>query len=103
MIKDDYFKKLPKFKLVKFDTVIYTEEHTQYVRYVYSIDDSIGLLEIDLTIPEDADPVEEFCISIKNLYRGYYNYIIYHSKYKYQISIDRNDPKCYHLSRYKMW
>lgn len=100
---NDYIKRIPKFKLVRFDTVIYTEEHTQEVRYVYSIDDSIGLLEINLTIPEEADPVEEFCIAIKNLYRGYYVYIIYHTKFKYMIHIDKNDTSCYKLSRYKMY
>ena len=95
-----------KIKLKKFDTVIYTEEHTQEVKYVYSIDDSTGLLEMMLTIPENSDPVEQFVIHLKDLYR--YNvpvvYTVYHNNYKYTLDVD----KCkycneWYLSRIKMW
>ena len=74
-----------KFTLKNFDIVIYTEEHIQEVRYRYTIEDSTGLLEIYLTIPEEADPVEYFVLHIKDLYK--YNipvdYIVYHTKWKY--------------------
>ena len=77
-----------KIKLRSFDSVIYTEEKTQEVRYLYSIDDSTGLLEVYLTIPEEADPVEQFAIHIKDLYRGYKDYNIYYGKWKYNILSD---------------
>ena len=74
-----------KFKVRNFNTVIYDEEHIQEVNYIYSIDDSVGLLKITLTIPEEADPVEYFVLHTKDLYK--YNipvdYIVYHGKWKY--------------------
>ena len=89
-----------KIKLRNFDSVIYTEEHTQDVKYTYSIDDSMGLLGIELTIPEEADPVEYFVLHTKDLYRGFEHYVIYHSKYKYDLLVDRNS---YQLNKIKMW
>lgn len=80
-----------KIKLRKFDTLIDTEEHNQEVRYLYSIGDSTGLLEINLTIPEESDPVEYFVMHIKDLYRGYNKYNIYHGKWKHCIVINRNN------------
>ena len=74
-----------KFKVRNFNTVIYDEEHIQEVNYIYSIDDSVGLLKITLTIPEEADPVEYSVLHTKDLYK--YNipvdYIVYHGKWKY--------------------
>ena len=93
-----------KIKLKKFDTVIYTEEHIQEVRYVYSIDDSVGLLEINLTIPEEADPVESFVWDMKDLYRGLTEYIVYHTKYRYTLNCDKYEHGAeYYLSKYKMY
>ena len=89
-----------KIKLRSYDSVIYTEEHSQEVKYLYSIDDSMGLLEIHLTIPEEADPVETFVLDMKNLYRGFEHYVVYHSKYKYDLLVDRNS---YQLNKIKMW
>ena len=89
-----------KIKLRSYDSVIYTEEHSQEVKYLYSIDDSMGLLEINLTIPEEADPVETFVLDMKNLYRGFEHYVVYHSKYKYELLVDRNS---YQLNKIKMW
>lgn len=93
-----------KIKLKKYDTVLYTEEHIQEVKYIYSIDDSTGLLEIMLTLPEDADPVEQFVIHLKYLYKGYKEYTCYYNRYKYRLDID----KCkfcdeWYLSNIKMW
>ncbi len=91
---------LMKIKLRSFSTVIYTEEHVQEVEYLYSIDDSSGLLKIDLTIPEEADPVEQFAIHIKYLYRGYNNYNIYHGKWKYSLF---NDNNAFQLNKIRMY
>lgn len=89
-----------KIKLRKFDTLIDTEEHNQEVRYLYSIGDSTGLLEIHLTIPEESGPVEYFVIHIKDLYKGYTNYNIYHSKWKYTIL---NDNNAFQLNKIQMY
>ena len=92
-----------KFKLNNFDSVIYTEEHIQEVRYRYTIEDSTGLLEIFLKIPEEADPVEQFVIHIKDLYQGYNNYVIYHGKWKYSLLKNNVQDNEYQFTRYKMW
>lgn len=92
-----------RIKLRKYDTVVYTEEKTQEVRYIYSIDDSTGLLEIYLTLPEEADPVESFVIDMKNLYRGFKEYIVYYSKYKYRLDIEKNSDVEFYLSKIQMY
>lgn len=92
-----------KIKLRNYDTVIYNEEHIQEVRYTYSIDDSTGLLEIYLTIPEDADPVEYFVLHVKDLYKGYNCYYVYHSKYKYSLLKNNKYDFNYQLHKIKMW
>ena len=92
-----------KFKLRNFDTVIYTEEHTQEVRYRYSIEDSPGLLEIFLTIPEEADPVEYFVLHTKDLYRGYLSYIVYHGKWKHTIYKNRPEENNYQYHKLLMY
>ena len=74
-----------KIRLVRFNDKIDTDEHIQEISYKYSLEDSSGLLEINLTIPEEDDPVRAFIYSISNLYK--YNvpidYIVYHGRYKY--------------------
>lgn len=89
-----------KVKLRSFDTVIYTEEHNQEVKYLYSIGDSTDLLEIYLTIPEEADPVEQFIIHLKDIYRGYNNYNVYHGRWKYSIF---NDNTAFQFNKIKMY
>ena len=89
-----------KIKLRSFDTVIYTEEHIQEVEYLYSIDDSLGILKVELTIPEEADPVEQFVIHIKDIYRGFIAYNIYHNKYKYSLL---KDGTAFQLNKIKMY
>lgn len=89
-----------KVKLKNLSSVVYTEEHIQEVEYLYSIEDSLGLLKIVLTIPENSDPAEYFALHIKDLYKGYNHYTIYHSKYKYDILVDRNT---FQLNKNKMW
>lgn len=79
-----------KIRLKRFNTLIDTDEHSQEVQYFYSIEDSTGLLEINLNIPEESDPVEYFVIHIKDLYKGYPNYNIYHGKWKYSILSNNN-------------
>ena len=89
-----------KIKLRSFDTVIYAEEHIQEVEYLYSIDDSLGLLKIELTIPEEVDPVEQFVIHIKDIYRGFISYNIYYNKYKYSIL---KDGTAFQFNKIKMY
>ena len=93
-----------KFKLKNFTTLIYDEEKIQEVDYIYSISDSVGLLKITLTIPEDADPVEQFIIHLKDIYRNLGTYIVYHTKFKYKLetSID-NIFSEYYLTKTRMW
>ena len=93
-----------KIRLRNFNTVLYTNEHIQEVEYFYTIEDSVGLLKITLTIPEDADPVEQFIIHLKDIYRNLGTYIVYHTKFKYkfEISVD-NIFSEYYLTKQKMW
>ena len=93
-----------KIKLRNYDTVLYSEEHTQEVKYIYSIDESLGLLEIYLTIPEQTDPVEFFVYHTKDLYKGFREYIVYYKNFKYRLDID-NCKFCdeVYLSKIKMW
>ena len=91
-----------KIKLKTFTSRIDTEEHIQEVTYKYSIEDSIGLLEIELTIPEEADPVEYFVLHTKDMYK--YNvpidYNVYHGKWKYWL-IHTDDG--YEFQKIEMW
>ena len=66
-----------KIKLRSFESKIYSDEKIQDVKYYYSIEDSIGMLEINLTLPEESDPVEWFVIHLKDLYKGFKEYICY--------------------------
>ena len=95
--------KIVKIKLRSVDTVQYTEEHTQEARYVYSIEDSIGILEIFLTLPEDADPVEQFVIHVKDLYKGFLNYVVYYRVWKYSLLLNNIKDFNFQLHRIKMW
>lgn len=52
-----------KFTLKNFDSVIYTEEHIQEVRYRYSIDDSMCLLEIFFNNSRRGRSSRIFCTS----------------------------------------
>lgn len=93
-----------KVKLRSFNTVIYTEEHIQEVKYFYSIDNSLGLLELDLTIPADAEIEEQFIIHLKDLYKGFKEYIVYHNKWRYRLDIDKsNYSDEWYLSKIKMY
>lgn len=62
----------------------------------------MGLLEIFLTIPEEADQVEYFVLHIKDLYK--YNvpvdYIVYHGKLKYILSLNIDE---WQLRKIKMY
>ena len=93
-----------KFRLKNFTTVIYDEEEIQEVDYTYSIADSVGLLKITLTIPEDADPVEQFIIHLKDIYRNLGTYIVYHTKFKYTLEMSKDNVFSeYYLTKNKMW
>lgn len=91
-------------KLKSFDTVVYETEHTQEVRYIYSIGDSLGVLEINLTIPDSQDPVEYFMLHLKDLYKGFNEYIGYYKNFKYRLDLDKN-RFCdeWYLSKIQMW
>lgn len=92
-----------KIKLRSFENEIDNEEHIQKVKYLYSIDDSIGLLGMDLFIPEEADPVEYFALRIKDIYRGYNAYNVYHGKYKYTVFKNWKDQFDFQLHKVKMY
>lgn len=57
------------------------------VNYSYSIDDSIGLLGITLTMYNEINPLEEFITHVPSLYK--YNvpvdYIVYYKNMKYKL------------------
>lgn len=92
-----------KFKLRNFDIAIYTEGHIQEVRYIYSVEDLPGLLVMYLIMAEEADPVEQFVIHIKDLYKGYNKYVIYHGKWKYSLLKNKVQDNEYKITRFKMW
>lgn len=79
-----------EIKLRSFEAKINSDEKIQEVRYLYSIEDSLGLLEINLTLPEESDQVEQFIIHLKDLYKGFKEYIVYHNRWKYRLDIDKN-------------
>lgn len=93
-----------KVKLRNLSSVVYQEEKIQEVEYIYSIDDSLGLLKICLTIPESSDPVEQFVMHIKDLYKGYVNYDVYYGRFKYHYNMHKtiNGMESY-IVKTKMW
>ena len=74
-----------KLKLKTLYCLVDPEEHIQDVTYKYYNDTLRGLQEINLVIPEEADTVEQFIIHIRDLYRGYLNYVVYYGKWKYSL------------------
>lgn len=93
-----------EIKLRSFEAKINPDEKIQEVRYLYSIEDSLGLLEINLTIPEESDQVEQFIIHLKDLYKGFKEYIVYHNRWKYRLDIDKNKYiNEIYLSKIKMY
>ena len=93
-----------KIKLRNFDTKINPDEKIQDVKYYYSIADSTGLLGIDLTIPDDADPVEQFILHIKNLYKDFSQYEILHNKWKYKYTSHKTvNGVEWFILKTKMW
>lgn len=95
---------MTKFRVKNFNTVIYDEEHVQEVDYIFSIEDSVGLLKITLTIPDDADIMEQFIIHLKDIYRGLKNYVVYHGKWKYTLDMQTDDLYSeYYVTKRKMW
>ena len=93
-----------KIRLVRFDDKIDVDEHIQEISYKYSLEDSSGLLEINLTIPEEDDPLRAFIYSISNLYK--YNipvdYVVYHGRYKHILKYFKN-IKDYEYFKRKMY
>ena len=91
-----------KIRLKNFTSRIDVDEHIQEVEYNYSIEDMLGMLKIELTIPEEVDPVEEFIHKIvdlnKNKFVGIVNYEILHNHYKYYYDAITNN-----LSKIKMY
>lgn len=57
------------------------------VNYSYSIDDSIGLLGLTLTMYNEIDPLEEFLYHVPSMYK--YNvpvdYVVYYKNMKYKL------------------
>lgn len=71
---------MAKFRLRGFDS--YIGDLVKEVEYRYSIEDSSGLLKIELTMYNDIDEVEQFINQLSKLYR-LEDFIVYHSKFKY--------------------
>ena len=89
-----------KIKLKDFVTKMNTEEEIQDVYYRYSVGDSTGLLAIELTIPLESDPVEWFVYHIKDLYKGFYEYIVFHNKWKYMLETSDNEIYYHKIKMY---
>lgn len=89
-----------RIKLRSFDSNVFPDEKIQDVFYRYSIEDSSGVLEINLTMSEENDPVEQFILKIKDLYKGFNTYNIYCFNYKYTLLVDNNS---YQLNKVKMY
>ena len=94
-----------EIKLRSFEAKINPDEKIQEVRYLYSIEDSLGLLEINLTIPEESDQVEQFIIHLKDLYKGFKEYIVYHNRWKYRLEYDKGNKfiEEWYFSKIKMY
>lgn len=94
-----------EIKLRNFESNIDPEEKVQDVKYYYSIKDSIGMLEINLTLPEESDPVEWFVYHLKDLYKGFKEYIVYHNKWKYSLEYDKGNKfiEEWYFSKNKMY
>ena len=93
-----------KIKLRSIESTIYPDEKIQDVKYYYSIEDSLGMLEINLTLSEESDPVEWFVFHLKDLYKGFKEYICYHGKFKDRLDYDKN-KYCdeWYISKIKMY
>lgn len=71
---------MANFKLIKFRSEI--GEVIKDVEYVYSIEDSSGLLKMKLTMYNDIEEVEYFINQLYNLYKIEHFTCFYHN-YKY--------------------
>lgn len=97
--------KVPSILRIKLRSyeVIDVFDNESYISFKFSIEDSTGLLELCLSVLENSDPVERFCIGIKDLYRDYLKYNIYSGKYKYSILKNNYDKLDYQLHKVKMY
>lgn len=89
-----------KIKLKDFVTKMHPDDEIQDVYYRYSIEDSTGLLAIDINIPLESDPVEWFVYHTKDLYKDMHEYIVYHNKWKY--ILEQADDEIY-IQKIKMY
>ena len=89
-----------KIKLKDFVTKMNVDEEIQRVYYRYSIEDSTGLLELDITIPLESDPVEWFVYHTKDLYKDMKEYIVYHNKWKYILEYDEDEIYIHKIKMY---
>ena len=89
-----------KIKLKDFVTKMHPDDEIQDVYYRYSIEDSTGLLAIELTIPLESDPVEWFVYHTKDLYKDMHEYIVFHNKWKY--ILEQSDDEIY-IQKIKMY
>ena len=57
------------------------------VNYTYSIDDSLGLLGITLTMYNEIDPLNEFIYHLQDLYKFNIpvDYLVYYRNMKYKL------------------
>lgn len=91
-----------KIKLRSYE-VLDVFDKESYISFKYSIEDSTGLLEMRLSIPDNADPVEKFSLGIKDLYRDYLSYHIYSGRYKYNVFKNNYNSPDYQLHKTKMY
>lgn len=74
-----------KLKAIKEPEVI--DGIVKDVNYTYSIDDSLGLLGITLTMYNEIDPLNEFIYHLQDLYKFNIpvDFIIYYKNMKYKL------------------
>lgn len=68
------------------------------IEYIYSLDDSSGLLKIELTMYNKVDELENFLLHLKDLYKfnKSIEYKCYYKNYKYLVKDDN-------ISKIKMY
>lgn len=89
-----------KIKLKDFVTKMHLDDEIQDVYYRYSIEDSTGLLALEITIPAESDPVEWFVYHTKDLYKDMKEYIVYHGKWKYILEYDEDETYIHKIKMY---
>lgn len=109
MAREEQERLIMKEIKIKLKTIKEPEEIIGIVKdveYAYSIEDSLGLLGITLTMYNEIDPLEEFLNHVPSMYR--YNvpvdYIVYYKNYKYILKYyNTKSIRGYRLMKRKMY